>query len=164
MAQGAPTEMIDSSGNHLELHRDPQRNLQEIRTPHGHWIQFSYDDHSRVMKAQDDAGNWAQYDYNDDGMLKTAILSSGRQRHYEYDGDLMTRISDEKGTVLLRNWYQAKVLMRQQFGNGNTIFYSYDWKPDQYHADSVSVTLPGQATRNVNVANSVPEFVKNYHR
>jgi YD repeat-containing protein len=44
LAQGATTEMIDATGNHLELRRDPQRNLQEIRTPHGHWIRFAYDD------------------------------------------------------------------------------------------------------------------------
>src|SRR5919198_592346 len=38
MAQGAPTEMRDAKGNRLELRCDAQRNLEEIRTPHGHWI------------------------------------------------------------------------------------------------------------------------------
>jgi YD repeat-containing protein len=164
LAQGAATEMIDAKGNHLELRRDPQRNLQEIRTPHGHWIRFAYDDQSRIKKAEDDAGNWAQYEYNSDGMLEIATLSSGRQRHYEYDGNRMTRITDEKGQMLLQNWYESKILMRQQFGNGQTYSYNYDWKPDRYYADKVVVTLPDQTERNVNVAGSVPEFVKNYHR
>jgi YD repeat-containing protein len=39
-AQGAPTEMRDAKGNRLELSRDPQRNLQQIKTPNGHWISF----------------------------------------------------------------------------------------------------------------------------
>jgi YD repeat-containing protein len=164
MAQGAATEMIDANGNRLELRRDPERNLQEIRTPHGHWIRFQYDDQSRIKRAEEDAGNWAQYGYNSDGMLETAILSSGRQRHYEYDGILMTRITDEKGRVLIQNWYRSKVLMRQQFGNGETYSYDYDWKPNHFYSDKVAVTLPDQSRRDVNVADSVPEFVKNYHK
>jgi YD repeat-containing protein len=164
MAQGAATEMIDANGNRLELRRDPERNLQEIRTPHGHWIRFQYDGQSRIKRAEDDRGNWAQYDYNRGGMLETATLSSGRARHYEYDDILMTRITDEKGLVLLQNWYESKVLMRQQFGNGETYSYRYDWKPDHFYSDTVVVTMPNQTKRDVNVAGAVPEFVKNYHR
>jgi hypothetical protein len=97
-------------------------------------------------------------------MLETATLSSGRARHYEYDDILMTRITDEKGLVLLQNWYESKVLMRQQFGNGETYSYRYDWKPDHFYSDTVVVTMPNQTKRDVNVAGAVPEFVKNYHR
>jgi YD repeat-containing protein len=42
--------MIDAKGDHLELRHDPQRNLQEIRTPQGHWIRFAYDDQSRLKR------------------------------------------------------------------------------------------------------------------
>jgi uncharacterized protein RhaS with RHS repeats len=91
-------------------------------TPHGHWIRFGYDDLSRIKRAEDDAGHWAKYEYNGDGVLKTATLSSGWQRNYDYDGALMTRISDEKGHVLLRNSYDRRILTRQQFGNGATYF------------------------------------------
>jgi YD repeat-containing protein len=52
---GATVEMRDAKGNRLELKRDSQRNLQEIRTPHGHWIRFGYDDLSRITRAEDDA-------------------------------------------------------------------------------------------------------------
>lgn len=163
MAQGAPTEMHDPQGNRLELHRDPQRNLQQIRTPHGHWISFSYDDLSRIKRAEDDASHWVQYEYNADGMLKSAILSSGRERHFEYDGTLMTQITDERGHVLLHNWYESELLARQVFGNGMVFSYSYDWAADRYYPDSVVVTLPDKTKREVRVGNSVPEFVKNYH-
>ena len=164
LAQGAPTEMIDANGNHLVLRRDPQRNLQEIETPHGHWIRFSYDDSSRIKRADDDAGHWAQYEYNADGMLKSAMLSSGRERHYEYDGVLMTLIKDENEHVLLHNWFRERFLQRQQFGNGAVYSYSYDWAPDEYYPKRVWVTQPDKTTRELSVGASVPEFVKNYHR
>ena len=163
LAQGAPYEMRDAQGNSLELHRDPQRNLQEIKTPHGHWIRFSYDDSSRIKRAEDDAAHWAQYEYNADGMLKSAISSSGRARYYEYDGILMTQITDEHGRVLLHNWFQQRFLQRQQFGNGAIYSYKCDWAPDEYYPRKVWVTLPDRTTHEVNVIGTIPEFVKKYH-
>ena len=164
LAQGAPYEMRDASGNRLELHRDPQRNLQEIRTPHGHWIRFNYDDLSRIKRAEDDAGHWANYEYNADGMLKSAIFSSGRERYYDYDGVLMTRITDENGHVLIRNWYRQRFLQKQQFGNGGVYSYSYDWPHDESFPRKVGVTVPDGTLRELSVAGSVPEFVRNYQR
>ena len=103
--------MLDASGNLLELRRDPQRNLQEIRTPHGRWIRFKYDDHFRVVQAEDDTGKWTRYAYNSDGMLTDVTFSSGHERHYSYQGILMIQISDEKKNVLLRNWYENSLLI-----------------------------------------------------
>lgn len=164
LAQGAPYEMRDSSGNRLELHRDPQRNLQEIRTPHGHWIRFTYDDHSRIKRAEDDAGHWAQYEYDANGMLSAVSLSSGRERHYDYDGVFMTRVTDEHGHVLIRNWYSQRFLKRQQFGNGSEYSYTYNWPENEYFPNKVSVIVPGGTLREFSVAGSVPEFVRNYQR
>src|SRR6266852_4775834 len=48
---------------------DPQRNLQEILTPHGHWIKFTYDDQTRITRVEDDGGKWVKYGYNSYGML-----------------------------------------------------------------------------------------------
>jgi YD repeat-containing protein len=164
LAQGAPYEMRDANGNRLELHRDPQRNLQEIRTPHGHWIKFNYDDLSRVRRAEDDAGHWAQYGYNADGMLESVIFASGRERHYDYDGVLMTRVTDENGRVLIRNWYRQRFLQKQQFGNGGVYSYSYDWPHDEYFPRKVGVTVPDGVSRELSVGGSVPEFVRNNQR
>jgi YD repeat-containing protein len=164
LAQGAPYEMRDASGNRLELRRDPRRNLAEIRTPHGHWIRFSYDDLSRIKRAEDDTGHWANYDYNADGMLESVVLSSGRERHFDYDGILMSRIADENGHVLVRNWYRQRFLQKQQFGNGGVYWYSYDWPEEEYFPRKVGITLPDGTLRELSVAGSVPEFVKNYPR
>lgn len=163
LAQGAPYEMRDAKGNTLELHRDPQRNLQEIEAPHGHWIKLSYDDSSRISRAEDDAGHWVRYEYNADGMLKSAIFSSRRERHYEYNGVLMTQIADESGHVLVQNWYQERFLRQQQFEDGAVYRYSYDWAPDEHYPKKVTVTLPDQTTRQFSVADAVPEFIRNYH-
>jgi YD repeat-containing protein len=163
-AQGAPTAMLDANGSLLELRRDPQRNLKEIRTPHGHWMRFTYDDSSRIVRAEDDAGKWTRYAYNSDGMLTDVTFSSGRERHYTYQGVLMTQISDEKKTVLLRNWYDQSLLIRQQFANRDTYSYEYDWPQTAYCPDRVEVLLPHYAMKEIEVHDSVPNFVLNFHR
>lgn len=61
LAQGAAYEVRNAAGDVLTLHRDAARNLQEIRTPHNHWIRFQYDDESRIVQAEDDAGHWVHY-------------------------------------------------------------------------------------------------------
>ncbi len=161
LAQGAPYEMRDAQGNRLELHRDGQRNLQEIRTPHGHWIRFSYDDLARVKRAEDDGGHWAQYEYNGAGLLESVALSSGRERHYEYNRVLMTRVTDEKRHELVHNWYAGIFLTRQQFGNGAIYSYRYDWPAKEYCARTVWVTLPDGRTEGVTPGDSVPDYVRN---
>src|SRR5205823_1322302 len=118
----------------------------------------------RIKVAETDSGDSAQYEYNPDGMLKTVISSSGRRRHYEYEGTLMTQISDEGGHVLLHNSYVSGLLERQEFGNGAVYSYDYDWAPNTYYPNKVTVTLPDRSTRELSVADSVPEYVKNYHR
>jgi len=163
MAQGAPTEFRDANGSRLQLKRDGPRNLVQILTPHGHWIKFHYDNSSRITRADSDAGEWAQYNYNPNGMLANVALSSGRERHYQYDGPRMTQVSDERGNVLLQNWYdRAGHLDRQQFGNG--AIYSYAYSGDnQYYPEKVTVTVPTGTKQELSVASSVPEYVKNYH-
>jgi YD repeat-containing protein len=152
--------MRDAKGNRLELHRDGQRNLQEIATPHGHTIKFAYDDLSRIVKAEDDGGHWAKYAYNGDGMLASATFSSGQMRRYDYIGALMTAVTDEKGNVLVHNSYESGLLTHQQFANGDIFRYRYEWTSDRYYPDKVVVTLPDQTTREVRVADSVSVYLK----
>ena len=76
MAQSAPLEMSDAQGNRLELIRDQQRNLLEIRTPHKRWIKFKYDDQWRIARAEDGQGQWAEYHYSENGMLTDASCTS----------------------------------------------------------------------------------------
>jgi YD repeat-containing protein len=160
LAQGAPTEMLDAKGNRLELRRDSQRNLQEIVTPHGHWIKFQYDDQARITRADDDAGNWAKYVYNSDGMLADVTLSSGHERHYSYQKTAMTQVMDEKGKVLLHNWYDNRMLVRQDFANGVIGSYHYQWAKGARYPETAKVRLAGGAEVEVGVADAIPEYLR----
>ncbi len=64
LAQGAATEMTDAAGRKIELIRDRERNLQEIRAPDGTSIKLDYDDHDRIVQASDDHGQWSKYTYD----------------------------------------------------------------------------------------------------
>jgi YD repeat-containing protein len=161
MAQGAPTEIRNAKGDRLELIRDPQRNLTEIRTPHGHWIRFTYDGLSRIIRAEDDARHWAQYGYNENGMLDVAGLSSGRQRHCEYDGVRMTAITDESGRSLLRNWYNSGQLVRQQFDDGAVYSYRYDLSASRTYYERAYVTFLDQSTQVIALPDYIAEIEKN---
>jgi YD repeat-containing protein len=163
MAQGAVTEIRDASGSRVELQRDSRHNLKTIKTPHGHWIRFSYDDQSRITKAEDDRGNWVSYGYgaDQDGMLLYAIHSSGRERHYEYQDRLMTTITNERGRVLLRNIYDSDKLVRQEYPNGDVYEYRYIWNARRtYYADKVIITLPDHTQKEVPVSESVWPYWK----
>jgi YD repeat-containing protein len=162
-AQGAPYGMRDVAGNVLELLRDLDRNLIEIRTPHGRWIRFRYDGKSRIVRAADDQGHSVQYLYDSNGMLTEARTSSGGARHYTYDGDLMTVISDDSGQVLLRNSYDGRWVVRQDFGNGEIFRYTYDFYArgnGQSYADRVTVIFPDGRRQAVELSDSVPDVRK----
>jgi hypothetical protein len=160
MAQSAAAEMRDAEGNRLELVRDAQRNLLEIRTPHKHLIRFKYDDQWRIVRAQDDQGHWGEYHYDRNGMLSDASLSAGKRRHYSYDGDLMTTIEDENHRVLLRNSYMYRRLSRQDFGNGQVYSYSYEPSANRTYAETVDVVSPDGTTVRIGVGDSVSERMK----
>ncbi len=157
MAQGAPTEMRDAKGNKLELIRDGQRNLKEIRTPHGHWIRFEYDDKARIVRAEDDAGEWAQYTYNADGMLTAVVLSTGKERHFEYDGVEMTAVKDETGRLLVSNFYAYREIVGQRFLNGEQYSYSYARSGKRTHVDVAHITMPDGTPKDVATAKYVVE-------
>lgn len=157
LAQGAATEIRDAQGNRLGLKRDWRRNLEEIQTPHGHWIKFTYDDQSRIIWAKDDAGNWAGYVYNGGGMLTDVVHSSGQARHYVYSGSLMTEVQDGQGHVLLRNTYRGNVLAEQVYPNGDSYRYQYVWSANRRYAIRATITMPDGSKREVEPANTVPE-------
>ena len=158
LAQGAATEIRNNAGEKLDLIRDRQRNLEQILTPHHQWIRFQRDNLARITKAWDDAGESATYGYNGDGMLTLVSRSSGQKRSYTYQGDLMTSIQDEHGTVLLRNVYRSRILVAQQFADGDTFHYGYTWLP-RGGAAKVVVTLPDGSTQEVFPSSTIPSFL-----
>jgi hypothetical protein len=160
LAQCAAYEMKDAAGRVIHLQRDGQRNLQEVRTGHGHWIRFFYDSDSRITQAEDDGGDGVRYGYNEDGLLAWAKRSSGHERTYQYQNLLMTAVLDERGTVLVRNQYRSGILVRQDFANGDS--YTHDYEPAAYgHSmQQVVVTLPHQNQQQIRVGDTVPAFLR----
>jgi YD repeat-containing protein len=164
MAQGAALDLVDAAVNKLTLNRDGRRNLKEILTPHGRWIRFEHDNQARIIKAEDDGGNFVQYGYNQVGSLTDVKSSSGAARHYEYDGSLMSDVLDERGQLLVHNLYQSRVLIEQDFANGDVYRYRYTWSPNQYYMEKVVVTLPDQSEKVISPAESVPDYIRTYRR
>jgi YD repeat-containing protein len=162
MAQGASTRMRSATGATLQLVRNARRDLQLMKTDHGHWIRFTYDEFSRVIRAEDDRGNWVRYGYGSgpSGMLLYAIHSSGAERHYEYEGLRMIAITDQHATVLLRNTYENNAVVRQEYANGDVYEYRYLNPARHAYADSVVVTLPDHRQVEVLTADSVPDYMK----
>lgn len=76
----------------------------------------------------------------------------------------MTEISDEAKNVLLRNWYDHTLLVKQQFANAETYSYAYDWPADTHSPKQVEVTLPGDTTKVITVRDSIPNYVLNFDR
>jgi YD repeat-containing protein len=160
LAQGAATQMTDTGGNKIELHRDRKRNLQEVLGPTGGSIKFSYDDGGRILHAEDNQGNWTAYKYNSDGFLTDVVHSTGRSRYYYYENGLLTWIRDEKGHLLLHNFYNSTWLVGQTYGNGQTIHYHYDLAKNGVYAERVAVTLPDGSLKSINTLDSVSYVYK----
>ncbi len=162
LSEGAPFRMMNSRGQKIELVRDPQRHLLEIRTPE-HWIRFDYDKNWHIVRAEDDSHNWSRYEYSRGGMLTHVENSSGTQRTYSYDGELLTSVADEHGRVLLRNWYDGNWIVRQQYLDGGlwTYEYQYDDAGKRFFANRVVVTGPNGYRRIIPTSHTVSALLRN---
>lgn len=156
LAQGAASEVRNSKGDTLKLTRDSAGNLEEIQTPHNHWIRFEHNGDTTISRAEDDSGRWMIYGYNN-GMLTSVSDSSGAVRRYEYEGVLMKAVLDEQGRTLVRNEFNSGRLVGQTFGNGDSYRYEYSWKPSARYPDQVTVTLPDHSQRTFAVRDTVPD-------
>ena len=155
-----PTQITDAHGNTAQLVRDPQRNLQEIRTPRGRWIKLTHDEKARVVRAEDDERRWVTYDYSPDGLLVDVRHSDGRGRRYTYEGSSLTEVRDETGRVLLRNWYHEFRIARQDYANGQSCQFNYTLATIPIYAVDARVVLPDGATRSFHTADWVSQYVK----
>lgn len=76
----------------------------------------------------------------------------------------MTKITDEAGHALVRNWCEPGLVRRQEFGNGEIYSYDYIWPPKAYYPSKVTVTRPDRSMHELSVGEFVPEYVRNYER
>jgi YD repeat-containing protein len=155
-AQGAAIQMRDARGHHIELKRDPARNLDKLTSPSGHTINFKYDKASRIIEAQDDSGNIRKYTYNPAGHLET--VSDGSHVLYRFgyenllnsqgfDPYLMTTVTDGRGRELIRNWYEdGSRVSKQRLADGETYLYDYLFD-SKYNVTEATVTLSTGETK-----------------
>ena len=149
-AQGAPFEILDGAGHKLKLNRNEVRDLEEIRTQHGHYVRFRYDDQHRITHGETDAGQWRDYKYNSDSMLTDVFGPQGLLRHFEYEGDLMTLVYDGKHNLLLRNTYNDGWLVAEELTGTGTYLYNYG--PNS----KVKITKPDGTNTTVDYSHSFP--------
>jgi YD repeat-containing protein len=150
-AQGAPSEMQDASGHHIQLRRDKQRNLEQLISPSGRTITFKYDDTARMIEAVDDAGNLRKYSYDPTGHLHSVADASHLRYRFEYkpllhsagyDPYLMTAIFDGQGKKLLQNIYDSGGrVTEQRLSSGDLYRYDYLFREQ----DIVETTVNGPA-------------------
>ena len=150
-AQGAATDMSDSAGHHIRLHRDAVRNLEQLISPSGHVINFKYDTANRIVEASDDSGNVRYYDYDPTGHLEKVTDAKNVLYGFQYepllrtrgyDLYLMTQIKDGNGTVLLRNEFaDHSRVSAQKLANGEVVRYEYLYNR-RYEIVETTVTLP----------------------
>lgn len=150
-AQGAPTDMSDSVGHHIQLNRDSVRNLKQLVSPSGHVINFKYDGANRIVEASDESGNVREYDYDPTGHLeivadKTHVLYRFRYERLlterGYDPYLMTQIEDGSSRVLLRNEFaDGSRVSAQKLADGQVVRYEYLYNR-RHEIVETTVTLP----------------------
>jgi YD repeat-containing protein len=156
-AQGAPVEIRDGEGHHIQLKRDGGRNLQQLVSPSGHTITFKYDDLGRIVEAEDGAGQIRKYSYAYEHLKS---VGDGAHVLYEfeyrillkpaagYDPYLMTSVRDGSGKELLRNWYADGRVSKQKFGDGKIYGYDYLFNRKNEIVET-RVTLPGGEEKRV---------------
>ncbi len=116
----APLQAIeDRNGNRIKLVREGGDNgpIVQIQTPHGHWIDLSYDGSNRITQAVDSAGQTVKYEYNSAGLLVKVTDPLGRVTRYAYNSENdMTTVTDARGHVLISNEYEEGVVTKQILG------------------------------------------------
>jgi len=137
-AQGAATEMLTASGQHIQLKRDQDRNLQQLISPSGHTITFQNDGAGRIIEAADDSGQTRKYSYDASGHLETVSDNKRLLYRFSYtqsfrmvntDPYQIASIKDWRGTVLLRNTYNDDGTVSRQDLSDNS-FYRYTYLYD----------------------------------
>ncbi len=126
----APLQYIeDRNGNRITLVREDGQHGQivQIRGPHDHWIDLSYDSYGRIIRAGDDAGQTVRYEYDTHGRLVRVIDPMGRVTRYDYDSDNeMTKVIDARGDTLIENTYEyGNRVVAQKLGEQGTYRFSY---------------------------------------
>src|SRR5207249_548648 len=102
-------------------------NLNQITSPSGRWIKFTYDSVQRITQAKDNSGRTVSYSYDSGGRLNKVIDANGGITQYTYDpnSQLMT-ITDPRNITYLTNYYDPRGhLIEQDQADGGVYRNAY---------------------------------------
>jgi RHS repeat-associated protein len=152
----AALAIADRYGNQLTFARDGFRNLTQITSPNGRYIQLTYDSSNRITKATDNIGRAVSYFYDANGRLTQVTDANGGVWSYAYDSSSqMTSIQDARGIYYLTSQYDADGRVIQQTQADNTNFYfAYTTDPTSGNVTQTDMTdrrgIVKRTTYNVN--------------
>jgi YD repeat-containing protein len=153
-AQGAATEMVDAEGHRIQLKRSLVRNLEQLISPVGHTITFTYDASDRIVEARDDAGHHRSYSYGDGGHVTAVTDGSHVLYRFEYerimpgagnDPWLLTAILDGDWNILVKNKFFNGRVIGQTLADGKIYRYEYVVKGSE--VVQTAVTFPSGERR-----------------
>jgi len=146
--ENAPLQAIrDRFGNTLSITREFGNlgPITQITSPHGFWVDLTYDSSNRVTEITDNSKRHVKYTYTSAGLLEKATDAAGRTTSYEYNGaHEMTSITDGRGKKYIEVEYNAHGrVAKQTLDNGGTYRFSYTEEGGQVTA--VTATDPRKA-------------------
>jgi YD repeat-containing protein len=117
----------DRFGNRLEIARDSNRRITQIRSPHGRGLDFTYDTSDRITGVQDTIGRTVAYTYDGSGRLWKVTDARGGVTELTYDAShRLETIKDPRGIVYLTNEYDANGrVSRQELADGAVYEFAY---------------------------------------
>ena len=111
----------DRYGNQITINRT-LGNISSITTPHGRWIQFTYNG-TRISQARDNIGRTVNYAYDGSGRLWRVTDPNGGITEYTYDtSNRMRTIKDARGITFLTNEYDANGRVFRQTQADNSVY------------------------------------------
>jgi YD repeat-containing protein len=143
-------EYRSSRGEVIGVERAANGDITRVVSPHGKWIEFTYDQNDRVTSAAASTGEMARYGYDAKGRLTNVTPSEGPAFRYEYDdGDRMINIFE--GDQVIHNFYDHDLCIRQPWSRGKSrakFSFKYVLDSQNQHVET-DVTEPDGTLRKV---------------
>ncbi|WP_217333072.1 RHS repeat-associated core domain-containing protein [Rhodanobacter sp. C05] len=123
-----PNQLIgitDRYGNQIQLTYNGGL-VDQMTSPSGRSITFSYDSSNRIKNAVDNTGRTIGYTYNSAGSLATVTYPDQTTEQYTYTGNLMQTMQDRRGNVWVTNQYDTNNrVIKQTLADGTYYQFAY---------------------------------------